>query len=140
MSSSGGSRYMQYSPSPSTGPHSPHIPGIRSSLVASNALVEQEKYACFDLSGIVEKNNFCVFSIYFCGLLGLPWERWDLDKIWTIGIFSFSFFTQQIFGIHPVVIHDVRYGLILFFFWICLLKIEMMLYLFMSCFRFLLLF
>ncbi|KMZ73044.1 hypothetical protein ZOSMA_155G00420 [Zostera marina] len=35
---------MQYSPSPSTGPHSPHIPGIRGSLAASNALVEQEKY------------------------------------------------------------------------------------------------
>ncbi|XP_010244820.1 PREDICTED: KH domain-containing protein At5g56140 [Nelumbo nucifera] len=33
-------RYMAYSPSPSTAPHSPHI-GIRS---ATNALVEQEKY------------------------------------------------------------------------------------------------
>ncbi|KAG9448843.1 hypothetical protein H6P81_008808 [Aristolochia fimbriata] len=34
-------RYMAYSPSPSTAPHSPHISGIRS---ASSALAEQEKY------------------------------------------------------------------------------------------------
>ncbi|OVA12321.1 K Homology domain [Macleaya cordata] len=34
-------RYMAYSPSPSTAPHSPHISGIRS---ATNAIVEQEKY------------------------------------------------------------------------------------------------
>ncbi|XP_077237502.1 KH domain-containing protein At5g56140-like isoform X2 [Tasmannia lanceolata] len=34
-------RYMAYSPSPSTAPHSPHISGIRS---ATNAFVEQEKY------------------------------------------------------------------------------------------------
>eukprot|EP00262_Sarcandra_glabra_P001935 TRINITY_DN1211_c0_g1_i2.p1 TRINITY_DN1211_c0_g1~~TRINITY_DN1211_c0_g1_i2.p1 ORF type:complete len:291 (+),score=41.71 TRINITY_DN1211_c0_g1_i2:141-1013(+) len=34
-------RYMAYSPSPSTAPHSPHISGIRST---TNALVEQEKY------------------------------------------------------------------------------------------------
>ncbi|OVA19698.1 K Homology domain [Macleaya cordata] len=34
-------RYMAYSPSPSTAPHSPHISGIRS---ATTALVEQEKY------------------------------------------------------------------------------------------------
>ncbi|KAF8391718.1 hypothetical protein HHK36_024027 [Tetracentron sinense] len=34
-------RYMAYSPSPSTAPHSPHISGIRS---ATNALAEQEKY------------------------------------------------------------------------------------------------
>ncbi|THU72180.1 hypothetical protein C4D60_Mb04t09390 [Musa balbisiana] len=34
-------RYMAYSPSPSTAPHSPHIPGIRSAL---GALAEQEKY------------------------------------------------------------------------------------------------
>ncbi|RZS06108.1 hypothetical protein BHM03_00036710 [Ensete ventricosum] len=33
-------RYMAYSPSPSTAPHSPHIPGIRSAL---GALAEQEK-------------------------------------------------------------------------------------------------
>ncbi|XP_043701636.1 KH domain-containing protein At5g56140-like isoform X9 [Telopea speciosissima] len=39
---SSGSRYMAYSPSPSTAPHSPHIPGVRS---ATNVLVEQqEKY------------------------------------------------------------------------------------------------
>ncbi|XP_043688799.1 KH domain-containing protein At5g56140-like [Telopea speciosissima] len=39
---SSGGRYMAYSPSPSTAPHSPHISGIRS---ATNALVEQqEKY------------------------------------------------------------------------------------------------
>ncbi|XP_057983624.1 KH domain-containing protein At5g56140 [Malania oleifera] len=35
------SGYMAYSPSPSTAPHSPHIPGLRS---ATTALVEQEKY------------------------------------------------------------------------------------------------
>ncbi|XP_068644043.1 KH domain-containing protein At5g56140-like isoform X3 [Aristolochia californica] len=34
-------RYMAYSPSPSTAPHSPHISGIRS---ATTALAEQEKY------------------------------------------------------------------------------------------------
>ncbi|KAK9152279.1 hypothetical protein Syun_010588 [Stephania yunnanensis] len=34
-------RYMAYSPSPSTAPHSPHISGMRS---ATTALVEQEKY------------------------------------------------------------------------------------------------
>ncbi|KAA8527121.1 hypothetical protein F0562_008650 [Nyssa sinensis] len=34
-------RYMAYSPSPSTAPHSPHIGGLRS---ATTALVEQEKY------------------------------------------------------------------------------------------------
>ncbi|XP_073118398.1 KH domain-containing protein At5g56140 isoform X2 [Elaeis guineensis] len=34
-------RYMAYSPSPSTAPHSPHITGIRS---ATNAIAEQEKY------------------------------------------------------------------------------------------------
>lgn len=34
-------RYMAYSPSPSTAPHSPHITGLRS---ATSALVEQEKY------------------------------------------------------------------------------------------------
>ncbi|CBI39805.3 hypothetical protein AAG906_010246 [Vitis piasezkii] len=34
-------RYMAYSPSPSTAPHSPHIAGLRS---ATSALVEQEKY------------------------------------------------------------------------------------------------
>ncbi|GAB4849828.1 hypothetical protein Ancab_004627 [Ancistrocladus abbreviatus] len=34
-------RYMAYSPSPSTAPHSPHIPGLRS---ASTAFAEQEKY------------------------------------------------------------------------------------------------
>ncbi|KAL8142125.1 hypothetical protein V2J09_015157 [Rumex salicifolius] len=34
-------RYMAYSPSPSTAPHSPHIAGLRS---ASSAIVEQEKY------------------------------------------------------------------------------------------------
>lgn len=34
-------RYMAYSPSPSTTPHSPHIAGLRS---ASTALAEQEKY------------------------------------------------------------------------------------------------
>ncbi|KAJ8491243.1 hypothetical protein OPV22_012964 [Ensete ventricosum] len=34
-------RYMAYSPSPSTAPHSPHIPGIRS---ATGAFAEQEKY------------------------------------------------------------------------------------------------
>ncbi|XP_010252937.1 PREDICTED: KH domain-containing protein At5g56140-like isoform X2 [Nelumbo nucifera] len=34
-------RYMAYSPSPSTAPHSPHVSGIRS---ATNALVEQDKY------------------------------------------------------------------------------------------------
>ncbi|WOL17194.1 KH domain-containing protein [Canna indica] len=35
-------RYMAYSPSPSTAPHSPHIPGIRSAT--SSVLAEQEKY------------------------------------------------------------------------------------------------
>ncbi|KAK6947152.1 STAR protein, homodimerization region [Dillenia turbinata] len=34
-------RYMAYSPSPSTAPHSPHPSGLRS---ASSALVEQDKY------------------------------------------------------------------------------------------------
>ncbi|XP_059662324.1 KH domain-containing protein At5g56140-like [Cornus florida] len=34
-------RYMAYSPSPSTAPHSPHIGGLRS---ATTAIVEQEKY------------------------------------------------------------------------------------------------
>ncbi|KAG0475579.1 hypothetical protein HPP92_015265 [Vanilla planifolia] len=34
-------RYMAYSPSPSTGPHSPHLSGIRT---AATAIVEQEKY------------------------------------------------------------------------------------------------
>ncbi|KAF8414317.1 hypothetical protein HHK36_002318 [Tetracentron sinense] len=34
-------RYMAYSPSPSTAPHSPHISGIRS---VTNALAEQDKY------------------------------------------------------------------------------------------------
>ncbi|CAL9133793.1 unnamed protein product [Musa textilis] len=34
-------RFMAYSPSPSTAPHSPHIPGIRS---ATGAFAEQEKY------------------------------------------------------------------------------------------------
>ncbi|GMH25056.1 hypothetical protein Nepgr_026899 [Nepenthes gracilis] len=34
-------RYMAYSPSPSTAPHSPHIPGLRS---AATAFAEQEKY------------------------------------------------------------------------------------------------
>eukprot|EP00262_Sarcandra_glabra_P001936 TRINITY_DN1211_c0_g2_i1.p1 TRINITY_DN1211_c0_g2~~TRINITY_DN1211_c0_g2_i1.p1 ORF type:complete len:292 (+),score=38.25 TRINITY_DN1211_c0_g2_i1:143-1018(+) len=34
-------RYMEYSPSPSTAPHSPHISGIRS---VTNSLAEQEKY------------------------------------------------------------------------------------------------
>ncbi|WOL19207.1 KH domain-containing protein [Canna indica] len=34
-------RYMAYSPSPSTAPHSPHISGMRS---ASSAIAEQEKY------------------------------------------------------------------------------------------------
>lgn len=34
-------RYMAYSPSPSTAPHSPHISGIRN---ATNVLAEQEKY------------------------------------------------------------------------------------------------
>ncbi|WOK95425.1 KH domain-containing protein [Canna indica] len=34
-------RYMAYSPSPSTAPHSPHISGIRS---ATSALAEKEKY------------------------------------------------------------------------------------------------
>ncbi|KAK9269489.1 hypothetical protein L1049_001264 [Liquidambar formosana] len=34
-------RYMAYSPSPSTAPHSPHLTGLRS---ATSALVEQEKY------------------------------------------------------------------------------------------------
>ncbi|XP_059666587.1 KH domain-containing protein At5g56140 [Cornus florida] len=34
-------RYMAYSPSPSTAPHSPHLGGLRS---ATTALVEQEKY------------------------------------------------------------------------------------------------
>ncbi|KAJ6800084.1 C2 and GRAM domain-containing protein [Iris pallida] len=34
-------RYMAYSPSPSTAPHSPHMSGIRS---ASSVLAEQEKY------------------------------------------------------------------------------------------------
>ncbi|KAK6934684.1 STAR protein, homodimerization region [Dillenia turbinata] len=34
-------RYMAYSPSPSTAPHSPHLSGLRS---ASSALVEQDKY------------------------------------------------------------------------------------------------
>ncbi|XP_038972817.1 KH domain-containing protein At5g56140 isoform X1 [Phoenix dactylifera] len=34
-------RYMAYSPSPSTAPHSPHITGIRS---ATNAIAEKEKY------------------------------------------------------------------------------------------------
>ncbi|KAF8014941.1 hypothetical protein BT93_H0667 [Corymbia citriodora subsp. variegata] len=41
MTSSGGGRYMAYSPSPSTAPHSPHLSGLRST---SSALAEQEKY------------------------------------------------------------------------------------------------
>ncbi|XP_065863038.1 KH domain-containing protein At5g56140 isoform X2 [Euphorbia lathyris] len=40
MATSGGGRYMAFSPSPSA-PHSPHLSGLRS---ASTALVEQEKY------------------------------------------------------------------------------------------------
>ncbi|PIA58303.1 hypothetical protein AQUCO_00500320v1 [Aquilegia coerulea] len=38
---SSGGRYMAYSPSPSTTPHSPHISGLRS---ATNALVEHDNY------------------------------------------------------------------------------------------------
>lgn len=34
-------RYMAYSPSPSTTPHSPRIPGLRA---ASSAVADQEKY------------------------------------------------------------------------------------------------
>ncbi|KAK3427417.1 KH domain-containing protein At5g56140 [Eucalyptus grandis] len=41
MTSSGGGRYMAYSPSPSTAPHSPHLSGLR---FTSSALAEQEKY------------------------------------------------------------------------------------------------
>ncbi|XP_030524877.1 KH domain-containing protein At5g56140-like isoform X2 [Rhodamnia argentea] len=41
MTSSGGGRFMAYSPSPSTAPHSPHLSGLRST---SSALAEQEKY------------------------------------------------------------------------------------------------
>ncbi|PKA50503.1 KH domain-containing protein [Apostasia shenzhenica] len=43
-------RYMAYSPSPSTGPHSPHISGIRS---AASAIAEQEKY----LSELLAERN-----------------------------------------------------------------------------------
>ncbi|OAY75089.1 KH domain-containing protein At5g56140 [Ananas comosus] len=35
-------RYMAYSPSPSTGPHSPHVSGLRSA--ASGLVADQEKY------------------------------------------------------------------------------------------------
>ncbi|XP_031277362.1 KH domain-containing protein At5g56140-like isoform X2 [Pistacia vera] len=45
MTSSGGGRFMAYSPSPSA-PHSPHIPSLRSAAAAaaSAALLDQEKY------------------------------------------------------------------------------------------------
>ncbi|KAJ4725429.1 KH domain-containing protein [Melia azedarach] len=40
MASTGGGRFMSYSPSPSA-PHSPHLPSLRS---ASSAILDQEKY------------------------------------------------------------------------------------------------
>ncbi|XP_020599424.1 KH domain-containing protein At5g56140-like isoform X1 [Phalaenopsis equestris] len=43
-------RYMAFSPSPSTAPHSPHITGLRS---AATAIVEQEKY----LSELLAERN-----------------------------------------------------------------------------------
>ncbi|KAL6275419.1 hypothetical protein ACE6H2_019020 [Prunus campanulata] len=42
-SSSGGGRYMSYSPSPSA-PHSPHLSGLRSASSAALVAAEQEKY------------------------------------------------------------------------------------------------
>ncbi|KAM0995713.1 hypothetical protein ACFX13_005860 [Malus domestica] len=58
MSSSGGGRYMAYSPSPSA-PHSPHLSGLRSAS-SSAALVaaEQEKYLS-ELLG--ERHKLCPF-------------------------------------------------------------------------------
>ncbi|XP_072979985.1 KH domain-containing protein At5g56140 isoform X4 [Typha angustifolia] len=44
-------RYMAYSPSPSTAPHSPHISGLRSATGA--ALAEQEKY----LTELINERN-----------------------------------------------------------------------------------
>ncbi|KAF5479127.1 hypothetical protein F2P56_005627 [Juglans regia] len=49
MTTSGGGRYMAYSPSPSpSAPHSPHLSGLRSvssaAAAAAAALVDQEKY------------------------------------------------------------------------------------------------
>ncbi|KAG0466284.1 hypothetical protein HPP92_017864 [Vanilla planifolia] len=49
-------RYMAYSPSPSTAPHSPHISGIRN---AATAIVEQENYLAELLS---ERNKLGPFT------------------------------------------------------------------------------
>ncbi|KAH0459221.1 hypothetical protein IEQ34_012035 [Dendrobium chrysotoxum] len=49
-------RYMAFSPSPSTAPHSPHITGLRT----ATAIVEQEKYA---LIGVQQR--LCCFLRFF---------------------------------------------------------------------------
>ena len=62
-------RYMAYSPSPSTAPHSPHIAGLRS---ATSALVEQEKYASSPFSVFFPHNywmEICVIRLFYLNRL-----------------------------------------------------------------------
>lgn len=91
-------RYMAYSPSPSTAPHSPHIAGLRS---ATSALVEQEKYASlcflslFLLSIIRRRSVLFVFFLWISsssdfffvfGFSLCPFFWWNRCAIWIFSV------------------------------------------------------